>query len=85
MKSPTGTTGFIDRSILVGVVRPVTRSANTVAAAEDEPLWRACDLDELLKRIRLAQSPDGDWHAMAADPMQAAELVGRAERRLGSG
>ena len=83
VKAPEGKTGFIDRSVLTLLVRPVRRGANTSAGARDEPLWQPCDLKLLIKRIRLVDSPDGDWHAMASDPMQMAEVVGRAERTLG--
>jgi hypothetical protein len=82
VKAPSGRTGFIDRSVVAGLVRPVTRGANTATSAREEPMWQPCHLDALLKRIRLVQSPDGDWHAMAADPMQMAAMVGRAEQTL---
>jgi DNA invertase Pin-like site-specific DNA recombinase len=84
VKAPEDTTGLIDRTVLVGLVRPVRRGINTLAGTKDELAWRACSVEELVKRVRLVHSPDGDWHAMAADPMQMAEIVGRAEKRLGS-
>jgi len=46
-------------------------------------LWRPCDGNVLMKRIQVVHSLDGDWQAITADPMQMAEIVGRAERTLG--
>jgi hypothetical protein len=82
VRAPEGKTGVVSRSVLIGLVRPV-RHGHKTSNVRTEPFWQACDLDLLLKRIRLVHSPDGDWHAMAADPLQIAEVVGRAERSLG--
>jgi DNA invertase Pin-like site-specific DNA recombinase len=79
VKAPEGKTGFIDRYVLTGLVRPVKRGP---AVRAKEALWQPSDPDHVIKRIRLVDSPDGDWHALAADPMQIAEIVGRAERTL---
>jgi len=82
VRAPEGKTGIVSRSVLIGLVRPVRPGYNTSNVTK-EPSWEACDLDLLLKRIRLVHSPDGDWHALTADPLQMAEIVGRAERTLG--
>ena len=82
LKMPEGTTGFIGPSILGGLVRPVKNGAHTPIRADDQP-WRPHGLDGLLKRIRIIDSPDGDWQAVVPDPMQMAEVVVPAERALG--
>jgi hypothetical protein len=84
LKMPEGTTGFIGPSILGGLVRPVKNGANAPIRADDQP-WRPRGLDGLLKRIRIIDSPDGDWQAVVPDPLQMAEVVVRAERALGRG
>jgi hypothetical protein len=82
LKMPEGTTGFIGPSVLGGLVAPVKSGANTPTRADDQP-WRPHSLDELLKRIRIVDSPDGDWQAVVTDPMQMADVVVCAERVLG--
>ena len=83
VKAPEGKTGFIDRYVLTGLVRPVRGGFKTAAGKKEEPLWRPCDGNVLMKRIQVVHSLDGDWQAITADPMQMAEIVGRAERTLG--
>src|ERR1044071_369014 len=65
VKAPEGTTGLIDRSALVDLVRPVRRAAYT----RNEPGWERCGIDDLMNRIRVVQSANGDWYAMTADPI----------------
>jgi DNA invertase Pin-like site-specific DNA recombinase len=83
VRAPYGTTGLIDRSVLVGLVRPVRSGANTRSGAYAESVWQSSNLDELIKRTRIVHSQDGDWQAMAPDPMQIAQVIGRAEQALG--
>jgi hypothetical protein len=81
-KAPEGTTGFIDPSILIGMVRPVKNGSKTPTSADAERVWRSRNLEALLKRVRIVTSQGGDWHAIASDPMQATEIVARADRLL---
>jgi hypothetical protein len=46
-------------------------------------VWQPSNLEELAKRIRVSHLPDGDWQAMAPNPMQIAQVVFRAEQALG--
>lgn len=85
VKAPEGITGLIDRSALIELVRPVRRGADSALDATKQLLWKPCSLDDLMCRIRVVQLSNGDWQAIAADPMQMAGIVGRAEQRLGSG
>jgi hypothetical protein len=68
----------------VGLVRPVKCGSNTSINLDEERVWQSRNLGELLKRTRIVHSSDGDWQAVASDPMQMAEIVVRAEQALGS-
>ena len=81
LRVPEGATGFIDRSAVAGLVRPVRSGCKTPGQADDEP-WKAQSLDDAWSRLHVLPAPDGDWQATAADPMQMAEVVARAERAL---
>ena len=83
VKAPQGETGFIERSALSTLVQPVVSGAKTLTGARNEPRWQPCKLDDLLECIQVVRSPNGDWQAIAANPMQMANIVGRAEETLG--
>jgi DNA invertase Pin-like site-specific DNA recombinase len=84
LRMPEGATGFIDRSAVTGLVWPVRSGCKTPAQADDEP-WQPQSLDEVWSRLHVLPTPDGDWQATAADPMQMAEVAARAERALAPG
>jgi DNA invertase Pin-like site-specific DNA recombinase len=81
LRVPEGATGFIDRSAVAGLVRPVRNGCKTPIRADDNP-WQPQSLDDVWSRLHVLPTPDGDWQATAADPMQMAEVVARAERAL---
>jgi hypothetical protein len=80
LRMPEGATGFIDRSAVAGLVRPVTSGCKAPEA--DDDLWQPQSLDDVWSRLHVLPTPDGDWQATAADPMQMAEVAARAERAL---
>ena len=82
LKALDGTTGFIDRSLLWNLVRPVKSGAKTPIDPDDERLWQSRDIGQLLRRARIVTSSDGDWQAVASHPLQMARVVVRAEQAL---
>ena len=81
LRMPEGAIGLIDRSAVAGLVRPSINGCKTPVQA-DEKSWQPQSLQDVWSRIRLLPTPDGDWQATAADPMQMAEVAARAERAL---
>jgi hypothetical protein len=68
-----GSTGFIEPALLAGVLKIRDGSADTTIA-----------IGELMKRVQVLKSQNGNWKAALPDPLQMANLVSRAERVLGS-
>lgn len=76
---PNGTTGFVDPSVLHGVVGPLTHPP---AIADDrnkgDLLRQRHDRDELWKRVQISRTPEGNWHAVDIDATRNAEIVSKA-------
>jgi DNA invertase Pin-like site-specific DNA recombinase len=80
--APHGTTGFINRPVLLGLVQPVNNRGQNTGKIDGEGEWRPDDLVELLERVRIVYSPEGDWQAVALDPMQVSQVVLDAKKAL---
>jgi DNA invertase Pin-like site-specific DNA recombinase len=82
VRTDAGQIGFISATAAAGFVRP-SLSGISKTGADNLP-WQPEILKEVLGRVRIVHSPNGDWQAVAHDPMQMADVVRRAERALAS-
>jgi len=72
VKSPDGTTGFVDRSVLIGAVSKAALSRGEQQMAANQ----------VLRSARLVCSAEGDWQIAVPDPMQMVDVVATAESVL---
>jgi len=78
----TGKIGFITAGVAAGFVRPTTSGIGKAGA--DNLTWRPSLLKNVLERVRIVLSPNGDWEAAMHDPTQLAEIVAHADMMLRS-
>jgi DNA invertase Pin-like site-specific DNA recombinase len=79
---PEGGTGFIGVSIFRTVVSPKRPPRRGPRDATDEPLWRSLDVNELMERIHVVRSANGDWQAVMPEPTQIGHVALRGEQAL---
>jgi hypothetical protein len=63
VKAPAGRTGFIDQSVLRGLVAEECNLGDTGASVNG-----LANLESVLERTRIIDLPHGDWQAVAPAP-----------------
>lgn len=82
IKRPEGRAGFVSASVFQGVMRPVKLRRVGPRGTTDPPMWDTLDLSRLLARTHIVHSPNGDWHALAIEPMQIRNVAAHGENTL---
>lgn len=80
MKAEAGKVGFIDRSVCEGFVLPIRNGVSSVGA--DKKPWQPRSVDEAVEQASVIHSAQGDWQAIIHDPVQAIDVIARAENVL---